>query len=91
MASIFLNEGEKEPQPHDTRHQSRKECNKLVTGNAEGVRVDLGAVVADLVLKDPVVAGAGVNLAGGPGSVSGLAGHAVRALDAVPTTTGDLL
>lgn len=68
-----------------------KECNKLVTGNAEGVRVDLGAVVADLVLEDPVVAGAGVNLAGGPGSVSGLAGHAVRALDAVPTTAGDLL
>jgi len=63
-----------------------------VAGNAEGVRVDLGAVVADLVLEDPVVAGAHVDVGGGAaGRVPGLAGHAVRALDAVPTTARDLL
>ena len=62
-----------------------------MTGNAEGVRVDLGSVVADLVFEDPVVAGAHVDLVGRSSGVFGLAGHAVRAFDAVPSATRDLL
>jgi hypothetical protein len=56
------------------------------------VGVDLRAAVADLVLEHPVVAAAlALPFAGSAGCVARLAGHAVRALDAVPTTAGNVL
>ena len=62
-----------------------------MTRKAERVRVDLVSVVSELVLEDPAVCVSAFDLRCVAGRVGGLAGHAVRTLDAVPATARDLV